>query len=91
MTATLHNVGDGAVQLTPNPSTDGFTVLEGSTVVWHSARTGSRTLKPGQSVKLLAVWNGRLHQPGATIAPGTYTIEAVEGSDSGSSTIHIRA
>ncbi len=91
MTATLHNVGDSAVSLTPNSSADGFTVLEGSTVVWHAARTGSGTLKPGQSVKLTAVWNGRLHQPGATIAPGTYTIEAVEGSASGSSTFRITA
>jgi hypothetical protein len=92
MTATLHNVGDSAVQLTPNSSADGFTVLEGSTVVWHvAARTSAGTLKPGQSVKLAAVWNGRLHQPGTTIAPGTYTIEAIEGSDSGSSTIRLTA
>jgi hypothetical protein len=71
MTATLHNVGDGAVNLTPNSTADGFTLLEGSTVVWHAARTGSGTLKPGHSVKLTAVWNGRLHQPGAALAPGT--------------------
>jgi Intracellular proteinase inhibitor len=91
MTATLHNAGDSAVQLTPNSSADGFTLLEGSTVVWHTARTDSGTLKPGHSVKLTAVWNGRLHQPGATLAPGTYTIEAVEGNDSGSSTFRITA
>jgi hypothetical protein len=91
MTATLHNVSDSAVALAPNSNGDGFTVLEGSTVVWHSARTSSRTLEPGHSVKLTAVWNGKAHLPGATLAPGTYTIEAVEGSDSGSSTIRITA
>src|SRR5262249_48558123 len=95
MTMTLKDIGKGPASLTPGPYGDGFTVLEGSTPVWHSAGVvsgvGSRRLKPGHSLTLRAIWDGRPDRAGVTIAPGVYTIEAVEGGYSGSSTIRIIA
>jgi hypothetical protein len=89
MTVTLHNVGQSPVDLTPDSDLDGFTVLQGSTEVWHLARPISRRLEPGHSIKLRAVWDGRPGPADATIAPGTYTIEAIEGGESSSTTIRI--
>ncbi len=89
MTVTLHNVGRSPVDLAPNSNADGFTVLQGSTEIWRSARPVSRRLEPGHSMKLTAVWNGTSGQADATIAPGVYTIEAVEGDESGSTTVRI--
>jgi Intracellular proteinase inhibitor len=88
---TLHNVGHSPVELAPNSDADGFTVLRGSTEIWHWARPVTRRLKPGHSLKLTAVWDGRPGQADMTLAPGMYTIEAVEGGESGSTTVRIIA
>ncbi len=93
MTMTLENVSDGAVTLVPNTSADGFTLSNGSTLIWHS-RGGhafkARTLQPGQSITLTSVWNGRPnHADARKLDPGTYTIQAVEGGYAGSTTISI--
>jgi hypothetical protein len=93
MTVTLKNIGKKATSLTPGSSDVGFTVLEGDTPVWHSATTiaGSRKLRPAHALKLRASWSGSPGQAGVTIAPGTYTIEAVAGGLSGSATIRVIA
>jgi hypothetical protein len=91
MTLTLHNDGRSPVDLEPDSSRDGITVLEGSTEIWHRARTVARRLKPGHSIKVTAVWDGQTGRSDATIAPGTYTVEAVEGGQSGSTTVRIVA
>jgi len=76
---TLRNVSDLAVTLPTDP-TDQITVLRGSRVVWRDARVasgvGARTLQPGQSVTVTAVWNGKAHQARVPLAVGTYTVEA---------------
>ncbi len=91
LTAILHNTGRRPADLTPDSYVDGFNVLDGSTEVWHAARTAPRRLKPGQSIKITAVWNGRLATAAAATAPGTYTIEAIESHESASTTIRLMA
>jgi hypothetical protein len=83
--------GHGATSLASDPTADGFRVYRGSTLVWRS-RPGlrARTLQPGKSIHLTAVWNGRPNQPGVNrLGPGTYTIQAEEGGFSGSTTITV--
>lgn len=89
MTVTLRNTGHSPVDLASGANGDGFTVLEGSTAIWHAARPLSRKLAAGRSIKLTAVWDGKPGQADAAIAPGVYTIEAVEGGESGSTTVRI--
>ncbi len=73
--------------MTPDRKLDRIMVLKGSRVVWQSRRSvfarRVRTLHPGETIKLSAVWNGRPNQPGTTkLTPGTYTIAAdVDGHD----------
>jgi hypothetical protein len=92
MTMTLQNVSDSTVNL-PITSVREFTVLEGSTPVWHRGRAisgiGSMSLKPGQSVKFTADWTGKAHQSGVPLAAGTDTVEASDGSYSGSTTFRV--
>jgi Intracellular proteinase inhibitor len=94
MTMTLQNVSDSTVNL-PIVSVQQFTVLEGSTPVWHWGRAisgvGSLSLKPGQSVSFTADWNGKAHQAGVSIAAGTYTIEASDGNYSGSTSFRVNS
>ena len=93
LTMTLENVSARALTLVPNASVDGFTLSDGSTVIWHSHgahRFTPRTLQSGQSITLTSSWNGRPNHEGARkLAPGTYTIQAVEGGYAGSATISI--
>jgi hypothetical protein len=88
---TLHNLGHRPVELAPDSSADGFTVLRGPTEIWHRARPATRRLLPGHSIKLVAVWDGKPGPADAALAPGVYTIEAVEGGQSGSTTVRIIA
>jgi hypothetical protein len=88
---TLHNVGHSPVELVPRADAAGFTVLQGSTEIWHWARPLTGRLKPGHSIKLTAVWSGRTGPADVTIAPGIYTVEAVEGGQSVSTTVRIIA
>jgi len=92
MTLTLKNASSQSVAITPNPSSDGFSVLSGSTKVWHSARntraTKARTLLPGESITLRSVWNRTSNQRGTKkLAAGLYTVEASMGGYSASATI----
>ena len=79
MSVSLRNTSQDPVNLASSANAGGFTVFEGSTAIWHSARIARRRLDAGRSVKLTAVWNGRADRAGVTIAPGTYTIEADRG------------
>ena len=70
----------------------GFTVLQGTTPsLRRKARRVPRRIEPGRSIRLTAVWNGKSVQAVAAIAPGTYTVEAVAGGESASTTIQITA
>jgi cold shock CspA family protein len=93
MSMTLDNEGASSVYLASNANGNGFTVFDGSTEVWHSARNisghGARTLKPGQAIKVKAVWSGKLSHADSSIAPGTYSVVANEGGYSGSTTLQI--
>jgi hypothetical protein len=73
--------GKNITAVTPDTKLDRITVMKGSRVVWQSRRGAftrrTRTIQPGQTIKLSAVWNGRPNQPGMKkLTPGTYTIEA---------------
>ena len=66
-TLVLQNVGDSAINVSPNANTDGITVSDGSTVVWRSSRivskgSTSQTVQPGGNMTMNAVWNGRPNQ-----------------------------
>jgi len=94
MTLTLKNVSSQSVAITPNPSSDGFSVLSGTTKLWHSARSKRtvkvRTLSAGQSITFRMVWNGMPNQRGVKKLPGgSYTVEASEGGYSAGATIQI--
>jgi hypothetical protein len=89
ITMILHNAGHTPVDLAPGSIADGFTVLEGTTPIWHRARPASRRIEPGRSIRLTAVWDGKPGQTVAAIAPGIYTIEAVADGESASTTIRI--
>jgi hypothetical protein len=92
MTMTLQNVSNSSVNLPTNSAQD-FTLFEGSAPVWHWARVvsgvGSNRLNPGQSIKLTAIWNGKDHQSRVPLAAGTYTLEASDGTYSGSTTFRV--
>jgi len=93
MVLTVKNTGTNPVELAPHSNGDGLTLFEGSTPVWRSAGTvsgrGSRRLRPGESVKLRATWNGSPSFSSVTMVPGTYTIVAAAAGHTVSSTIRI--
>jgi len=91
ITMVLHNTGDRPVDITPGSTADGFTVLQGTTPIWHRARPVSRRIEPGRSIKLTAVWDGRPGRTVAAVAPGSYTVEAVAGGASAATAIRITA
>jgi hypothetical protein len=95
LTFALKNLGSTAVRLVPNPSTDGITVTQGSTVVWQSSHTivsrgVSLNIEPGKAMKLTSAWNGRPNPGGLRhLPPGVYTITATEGGYSASTNIYL--
>ena len=83
------------IGLIPNPKVDGISVLHGSELIWRSARGVSifhgRTIRPGQTIKSIVVWDGRPDQIGVKVlTPGKYTIQMFEDGFEASSTITIR-
>jgi hypothetical protein len=81
---TLKNVSAAAVALPPVSLSDGFSVLAGSTVIWHTPLNArsikTRTLAPGASITIEAVWNGRPNVRGAAKATASaHTIVAKLG------------
>ncbi len=93
MTLRLRNEGDHPIVFTPGASETGFTVLEGNTPIWHSTGEASglhaRRLRPGQSIQVRAIWDGRPDLAGAALAPGSYTIEATADGQTAVSTLRI--
>ncbi len=90
----LENLSAAKVRVAPDAGPDAITVMDGSTVVFRSSRIGSalavRSIKPHRSIKLALAWSGRPNQSGIRkLAPGTYTVDVVEGGYSGSTTIRI--
>ena len=92
LTFTLRNPGITTSSLTPKSSTDGITVSQGSTVVWHSARTVASYIPPltipgCKVIKWTSTWNGRPNQGGLKrLPPGVYTVQATEGGYSATAT-----
>ena len=74
-----------------NAATDDITVLNGSTVVARIPVTvKTRMLKPGKSLQITVLWNGKPNQAGVTQIPaGIYVIEFNEGGYAVSSQIRI--
>lgn len=94
MTLTLTNNSDTSVTITPDTGADGFYARRGGVLVWHqvpkAATEASLGIAPGQSVSLVATWNGRPNQADArSTHPGTYTLIADEGGYQVSTTIEI--
>lgn len=93
MVLTVKNTGPNSVALAPHSNGNGLTLFEGSTPVWHSAGRDagrdSRRLRPGESIKLRATWNGSPGLASDSMVPGTYTIVAAEAGHTASSTIRI--
>jgi hypothetical protein len=99
---TIEDVGESQngeraaeVVLIPNRKLDGITVLDGSEVVWRSPRgvvtQRNATVRPGQTIKVTAVWNGRPNQASVkSLSPGAYTLIAVEDGLVAASTITIQ-
>lgn len=91
MTVTLENTGGDAVSLARG-SSGRLTLLEGTTPIWHRAsivgKAGHR-LRPGHSVTLSAVWNGKAHDVGVSMSTGTYTLVASAGGTSASTTFQV--
>jgi len=91
----LKNFGSTAVSLAPNPSTDGITVSQGSTVVWYSprivaSRGAALSIQPGRGLKLTSTWNGRPNEGGLRhLPPGVYTVQATAGGYTGTTQIDI--
>jgi hypothetical protein len=92
MTITLKDVSNAPVTL-PGRSAAEFTLLEGTTPIWHRATSASsvrpRTLQPGRSAALSVVWNGQASAPGVPLVARTYTVEASDGGYSGSTTLQL--
>jgi hypothetical protein len=93
ITLTLKNVSKNDVALTSDSKTDGVTILDGTTLIWHSGKINSaktRTLHAGQSVRLSLIWNGKAHQPGLkNLAASLYTIQVIDGGYAGTGTFQI--
>ena len=94
LSMTLKNIGTAKVSLAPKAALDGITVMDGSTVVFRSRRVrpvlAARSIKSHHSIKLALDWSGKPNQPGiGKLAPGTYTVQVVEGGYSGTTSIHL--
>ena len=94
MMLNLQNRGGRPVKL-PVGSAGGFSVFQGSTEVLHAVRIVSRGaahhIRPGHSVKVTAIWDGKAHDPGVSLAAGEYTLIAHDGAYAGSATFQITA
>jgi 3-keto-L-gulonate-6-phosphate decarboxylase len=91
---TLKDVAKTNAQLAAHTGADGITVLEGSTVIARTTKSlltsKAKTLKPGQSLQLTGLWNGKPNQASLKqIAAGSYTIEVDEGGYTASTNVRI--
>jgi hypothetical protein len=93
-TMTLKNLSTAKVPVKPNVKLDGITVMDGSAVVYRSNHLrpmlAARSIKPHQSIKLGLAWSGRANQKDVSkLAPGTYTVQVVDGGYVGTTTVRI--
>jgi hypothetical protein len=75
-----------------NPNVAKISVREGSTVVWTKSllTPKAKSLKPGQTLRLSALWNGKPNVAGVkSLPPGLYTVEVDDGRSSASTEIRI--
>jgi hypothetical protein len=93
---TLKNSSSQSITIPPSSASDGFSVISGSTIVWHTARTTraikakARTLSPGESLTFQAIWNGKPISHGAKKLPaGSYSVLVMEAGHSAETTIQI--
>jgi hypothetical protein len=95
ITLTLTNTSNNAIAIAPSGSTDGFTVSNGSQVVWRSASRKSpiratQNLAAGQKITFTIIWNGSPNQRHAkALKAGSYTVHASVGGYSASGTIQV--
>jgi hypothetical protein len=91
ITITLKNMTKTSRLFSLDAATDGITVLQGSTVIAKSRLTAkTRIVKPGKSLQLAALWNGKPNQAGVPkISAGIYTIEFDEGVYSAAGQIRV--
>ncbi len=80
MTFTETNTGSQPVQIAIGPVDSGFDVDQNGVTVWES-NAGLQpqylqieTLQPGQSVTLMATWNGVPNMVPPTVLSGTFTV-----------------
>jgi hypothetical protein len=94
ITLTLTNTSDHAVSIAPDSGPDGFTISDGSEVLWRTQRSSapanSQTVLPGQSLSYKATWISRrsLRLP-TKFAGGALSIQAAEGGYAASGTIEL--
>jgi hypothetical protein len=92
VTMTMTDVSNAPVTL-PGGGAAEFTLIKGSTPIWHRVVSSSsvhpRTLEPGQSIELSAIWNGKAPSAGVPLTAGSYTLTASDGGYSGSTTLHL--
>ena len=94
---TLKNTSSQTITIPPSSASDGFSVISGSTMIWHTSRTTraikakARTLSPGQSITYQATWNGKPISPHAAkkLPAGSYTVLVMEAGYSAETTIQI--
>jgi Intracellular proteinase inhibitor len=90
---TLKNTARTSAKLAADASNSRLTVRDGSAVIWtkNLLAPKARTLKPGQSLRLTALWNGKPNLAGvSTIGPGLYTLEVDENGSVASSEIRVK-
>jgi hypothetical protein len=88
----LKNLAKTRASLDFGPAASGIVILDGSTVVWKRrlATPAAKTLRPGKTIKLEALWTGKPNQAGVkTVAPGTYTIIFDAGGYAASTEIRV--
>ncbi len=92
----LANATSNYVNIGPPTVADGFSVMNGSQVVWKSPRRLREagvpdTLLPEQVVFWSTTWNGRPNQPGVgrRLPPGTYTVQASRAGYTATTTLSI--
>jgi hypothetical protein len=88
----LKNISKSKVAVASTTGTDGITVMQGSSVVFHSGQIAgfAGSIRPRGTLKLALTWSGRSNQTGiSNLAPGTYTISVVKGGYTATTSIRI--
>ena len=82
MTLTETNTSRHDITVSVGPSIDGFFVTQNGAEVWASNAGNQpqivtqRTIKPGQSIRFQAVWNGHSNPASDAIPTGTLIVQS---------------